>query len=192
MQGLMMDYQLTLTHAFRRAERYFPRKEIVTQTEGEPHRYTYGKWSKRARQLAHALHKAGVTDGERIATFGWNTYRHLELYYAVPCMGAMLHTLNIRLFAGQLAYIINDAGDKIIFVDGDLVPVWRRVAEPDPTVKLFVIMGKAPYAREKLQPSVDYETFMAVNLRPMSGLSWMKIQPLPCVTPPVPQAIPKV
>ncbi len=161
MQGLMMDYQLTLTHAFRRAERYFSRKEIVTQTDGEPHHYTYKEWSKRAQQLAHALHKIGVVDGERVATFGWNTYRHLELYYAVPCMGAMLHTLNIRLFAEQLAYIINDAGDKIIFVDGDLVPVLEKVAHQIPTVKLFVIMGNAPYATEKLQPSVDYETFIA-------------------------------
>jgi fatty-acyl-CoA synthase len=161
MQGLMMNYQLTLTHAFRRAERYFPRKEIVTQTDGGLHRYTYGEWSKRAQQLAHALKRAGVTDGERVATFGWNTYRHLELYYAVPCMGAMLHTLNIRLFAEQLVYIVNDAGDKIIFVDGDLVPVLEQVADQIPTVKLFVIMGEAPYATEKLQPSIDYETFIA-------------------------------
>ena len=161
MRGLMMDYQLTLTHAFRRAERYFFRKEIVTQTDGEPHRYTYGEWSKRAQQLAHALRKVGVTDGERVATFGWNTYRHLELYYAVPCMGAMLHTLNIRLFAEQLAYIINDAGDKIIFVDGDLVPVLEKVVDQMPTVKLFVIMGDAPYTPEKLQPAIDYEEFIA-------------------------------
>lgn len=161
MDGLMMNYQLTLTHAFRRAERFFARKEIVTQTTDEPHRYTYGEWSKRTQQLAHALHEAGVGDGERVATFGWNTYRHLELYYAIPCMGAVLHTLNIRLFADQLVYIVNEAADKIIFVDGDLVPVLEAVAEQLPTVELFVIMGEAPYSTDKLQPCVDYETFIA-------------------------------
>ncbi|MDQ2888109.1 MAG: long-chain fatty acid--CoA ligase [Chloroflexota bacterium] len=161
MQGLMMNYPLTLQHAFNRAERLFYRKEIVTQTDGEPHRYTYGDWSKRVRQLAHALHQFGIEDGDRVATFGWNTYRHLELYFAAPCMGAVLHTLNIRLFPEQLVYIINDAEDKIIFVDGDLVPVLEKVADQLPSVKQYVIMGEAPYASNKLQPSVDYETFIA-------------------------------
>ena len=161
MQGLMMDYPLTLQHALQRATRLFPRKEIVTETDGETHRYTYGEWGKRVAQLAGALQKAGVTEGDRIATFAWNTYRHFELYFAIPCMGAVLHTLNIRLFEDQLAYIINNAADKIIFVDGDLVPVLEKLADQIPTVKLYVIMGDAPYATGKLQPSVDYETFIA-------------------------------
>src|SRR5690349_15423074 len=112
MQGLMMDYPLTLQHAFNRAVRLFARKEIVTQTDNEVHRYTYADWGKRTMQLANALRKAGVVEGERIATFGWNTYRHFELYFAIPCMGAVLHTLNIRLFADQLVYIVNNAEDK--------------------------------------------------------------------------------
>src|SRR5581483_6971024 len=161
MQGLMMNYPLTLQHAFHRAIRIFPRKEIVTQTDGEPHRYTYADWGKRAMQLAHALHKAGVAEGDRIATFAWNTYRHFELYYAIPCMGAVLHTLNIRLFADQLVYIINNAEDKVIFVDGDLVPLLEKLVDQLPTVKLYVIMGEAPHATGKLQPSVDYEAFIA-------------------------------
>src|SRR5579885_1026029 len=138
MQGLMMDYPLTLQHAFNRATRIFPRKEIVTQTEGEPHRYTYGDWGRRVSQLAHALAKAGVAQGDRVATFAWNTYRHFELYYAVPCMGAVLHTLNIRLFAEQVIYIINNAEDKVIFVDGDLVPLLEGLAPQLSTVKLYV------------------------------------------------------
>jgi fatty-acyl-CoA synthase len=160
MQSLMMDYPLTLQHAFRRAVRIFPRKEIVTQTDGEPHRYTYGDWGIRVAQLAGALKQAGVVEGDRIATFGWNTYRHFELYYAVPCMGAVLHTLNIRLFAEQLVYIVNDAQDKVIFVDGDLVPLLEEHVDQLPTVKLYVIMGEAAHATGKLQPSVDYETFI--------------------------------
>lgn len=161
MQGLMMDYPLTLQHAFNRAVRLFPRKEIVTRTEHGMHRYTYGEWGKRTMQLASALHNAGVTPGERIATFGWNTYRHLELYFAVPCIGAVLHTLNIRLFAEQLVYIVNNAEDKIIFVDGDLVPVLEGLADQLKTVKQYVIMGEALQSSGKLQPAVDYETFIA-------------------------------
>jgi acyl-CoA synthetase (AMP-forming)/AMP-acid ligase II len=161
MESLMMDYPLTLPHFFNRAVRLFARKEVVTLTEQGKHRYTYAAWGKRVLQLANALHQAGVQPGERIATFGWNSYRHLELYFAIPCMGAVLHTLNIRLFAEQLAYIVNDAQDKIIFVDGDLVAQLEGLVEQLPSVKLYVIMGEAVNATGKLQPSVDYETFIA-------------------------------
>ena len=161
MHGLMMDYQLTLQHFYNRAVRIFPRKEIVTQTDTGLHRYTFGEWGKRTAQLANALHRAGVKEGDRIATFGWNTYRHLELYFAIPCIGAVLHTLNIRLFADQLAYIVNNAEDSMIFVDGDLVPILEGLADRLTTVKQYVIMGEAPSATGKLQPSVDYETFIA-------------------------------
>ncbi len=161
MQGLMMDYPLTLQHAYNRAVRLYYKKEVVTRTEEGLHRYTYRDWGKRTAQLAHALHNAGVSQGDRIATFAWNTYRHLELYFAIPCIGAVLHTLNIRLFAEQLVYIINNAEDKIIFVDGDLVPLLERLADQLPTVKQYVIMGDAPQASGKLQPAVDYESFIA-------------------------------
>ena len=160
MQGLMMDFPLTLQHPLKRATTLFARNEIVTLTEEGQHRYTYADWGKRVAQLANALKQAGVQQSERVATFGWNTYRHFELYYAVPCMGAVLHTLNIRLFLEQLVYIVNDAEDKIIFVDGDLVPTLEKVADKLPTVKLYVIMGDAPGATGKLQPSVDYEAFI--------------------------------
>ena len=159
MQGLMMDFPLTLQHAFNRAVRLFPRKEIVTRMEGGMHRYTYSEWGKRTIQLAHALQKAGMKQGERIATFGWNTYRHLELYFAVPCAGAVLHTLNVRLFAEQLIYIINNAEDKVIFVDADLIPILEGLADQLTSVKLYVIMGETAHPT-KLQPSVDYETFI--------------------------------
>src|SRR5205085_9351206 len=116
------------------------------------HRYTYREWDKRTMQLASALQKGGVKQGDRIATFGWNTYRHLELYFAIPCIGAVLHTLNVRLFAEQLVYIINNAEDQIIFVDGDLVPLLEGMADQLKTVKQYVIMGEAPQASGKLQP----------------------------------------
>ncbi len=160
MQSLMMDFPLTLQHPFQRATTMFRRREIVTQTDDGLHRYTYADWGTRVFQLANALKQAGAQDGDRIATFGWNTYRHFELYYAIPCMGAVLHTLNIRLFSEQLVYIVNDAQDKIVFVDGDLVPMLEKLSDQLPTVKLYVIMGDAPNATGKLQPSVDYETFI--------------------------------
>lgn len=161
MQGLMMDYPLTLQYFFNRAVRIFSRKEIVTQTDAGLHRYTFSEWGKRTAQLANALHRAGVKEGDRVATFGWNTYRHLELYFAIPCIGAVLHTLNIRLFAEQLVYIINNAEDSMIFVDGDLVPILENLADRLTTVKQYVIMGEAPNATGKLQPAIDYETFIA-------------------------------
>ena len=160
MEGLMMKYPLTLQHAFNRAVRFFYKKEIVTQLDEGTHRYTYGEWGKRTVQLANALRNAGFKEGERIATFGWNTYRHLELYFAIPCIGAVLHTLNIRLFADQLVYIINNAEDAVIFVDGDLVPLLEGFADQLPTVRQYVIMGDAPAATGKLQPSIDYEAFI--------------------------------
>jgi fatty-acyl-CoA synthase len=144
MQGLMMDYPLTLQHALLRVMCLFPRKQIITQTDGEPHRYAYGDWGKRVAQLANALRTAGFAEGDRIATFAWNTYWHFELYFAIPCMGAVLHTLNIRLFAEQLVYIVNEAEDKVIFVDGDLVPVLEKLADQLPSVKLYVIMDESP------------------------------------------------
>src|SRR5579885_2090824 len=162
MNGLMMDYPLTLQHSFNRAIRLFPKREVATLTENGIHRYTYADFGQRVTQLAAALAKLGIKQGERVATFGWNTYRHLELYFAVPCMGAVLHTLNIRLFADQITYIVNDAEDSIIFVDGDLVPLLEAFVDKLPTVRQYVIMGEpSPKATGKLSPAVDYEEFLA-------------------------------
>jgi fatty-acyl-CoA synthase len=162
MNGLMMDYPLTLQHSFNRAITLFPKREVATLTENGIHRYTYADFGRRATQLAAALTKIGVKPGERVATFAWNSYRHLELYFAVPCMGAVLHTLNIRLFADQIAYIANDAEDSIIFVDGDLIPLLEPLADKLPTVRQYVIMGEpSAKATGKLSPAIDYEELLA-------------------------------
>ncbi|MEK6838781.1 MAG: AMP-binding protein, partial [Candidatus Thermoplasmatota archaeon] len=110
MDGTMMDYPLTLRHFLERARKMSPKKEIATKTALGMHRYTYADLYARVHRLANALAALGVGKGERVATFAWNHYRHLELYFAVPCMGAVLHTVNIRLFPSQLAYVINHAG----------------------------------------------------------------------------------
>jgi len=162
MNGLMMDYPLTLQHSFNRATTLFPKREVATLTENGIHRYTYADFGRRATQLAAALAKIGVKPGDRVATFAWNSYRHLELYFAVPCMGAVLHTLNIRLFADQLVFIANDAEDSIIFVDGDLIPLLESLADKLPTVRQYVIMGEpSAKATGKLSPAIDYEEFLA-------------------------------
>ena len=113
MQGLMQDFPLTLQHLLWRAEKLFRRKEIVSKTEGGVHRYTYGDFVGRVNRLAGALQRLGIKPGDRVATLAWNNHRHLEAYYAAPCMGAVLHTLNLRLFPDQLAFVINDAKDRI-------------------------------------------------------------------------------
>src|ERR1043165_401796 len=109
MQALMQDFPLTLHHIVWRMEKLFPQKQIVTKREHGLHRYTYGDLVSRARRLAAALARLGVRQGDRVATLAWNNYRHVELYYAVPCMGAVLHTLNLRLSPEQLAFIANHA-----------------------------------------------------------------------------------
>src|SRR5690349_3888009 len=97
MKGLMMEYQLTLPTILRRAETLFGKKEIITQLPDKTlHRYTYSDLARRTRKLSAALQQLGIGQGDRVATLSWNHYQHLETYFAVPCMGAVLHPLNIR------------------------------------------------------------------------------------------------
>ena len=134
MHGLMMDAPLLITEIMRFARPQPPgrrdRLGHVRQLRG-----TAARWRdvfRRARQLANALTAAGVKPGDRVATLAWNDYRHLELYYAVSCIGAVLHTINPRLFPEQLEYIINHADDRLLFVDPTLLPVLAAAAGQDP------------------------------------------------------------
>ena len=140
MRGTMMDYPLTLQHFLERSHRMYPNKEVTTKTATGMHRYTDADFYARVHRLANALADLGVRKGDRVATFAWNHYRHLELYFAVPCMGAVLHTLNIRLFPDQLAYVINHAEDKIIFADATLLPLLQKVQAQIKKVARFVVM----------------------------------------------------
>ena len=124
MDGLMMDYPLLVRHIAERAGTVFGDVEIVSRrADGTLERSTYGQVLDRARRLASALENLGVQPGDRVATFGWNSVRHLELYLAVPCMGAVLHTVNIRLFEDDLRYIVGHAEDRAIFLDASLCDV---------------------------------------------------------------------
>jgi fatty-acyl-CoA synthase len=161
MQGLMMDYPLTLTHILERGRRLSPRKEIVTKTADGMHRYTYADMYARVGQLANALQRLGVGADGRVATFAWNTYRHLEIYFAAPCTGRVLHTLNIRLFPDQVVYIANHAEDEVVFVDASLLPAVEKLAPQFKTVKHYVVMADGPMPRTSLTNAIGYEEFIA-------------------------------
>ena len=124
----MMDYPLLVHQFLERTSVYFANKEIITREGDGVHRYNYADLMKRSSRLSHALAALGVGAGDRVGTFAWNHYRHLEAYFGVPSMGAVLHTINIRLFTEDLVYIINHAGDKVILIDPDLVPILEPLA----------------------------------------------------------------
>ncbi|MGH2904695.1 MAG: long-chain fatty acid--CoA ligase [Solirubrobacteraceae bacterium] len=142
--GLMQDdFPLNLHHVRRRMRDVHPRAEVVTLTgDGERSvRASFAEISPRIDRLARALGRLGIEPGDRVGTFAWNNQRHFELYMAVPCIGAVLHTLNVRLFAEQLVYIVNHAEDRVIFVDDSLVPLLEQLAPKLPAVEHYILMG---------------------------------------------------
>jgi acyl-CoA synthetase (AMP-forming)/AMP-acid ligase II len=163
LQGLMMDYPLTVDRILEHANRMFPHKKIKTRLpNGAMHEYTYADFHRRVKRLGNLLVGLGVTSGDRVGTFAWNNYQHMELYYGVPGAGAVCHTLNIRLFPEQLAYIINHAEDKVIFVDGTLLPLLQRIADHLGRVEHFVLFNTPPGTEVKLPGQIhQYEELMA-------------------------------
>ena len=142
MLSTMQDFPLTITAIFRHGRSVFGGSEVVT-FEGEScRRASFARVAERADRLASALARLGIREGDRVATFAWNTQEHLEAYMAVPSMGAVLHTLNLRLFPEQLTYIANHAEDRVVLVDATLIPLLARVAGELKTVEQFVVMGE--------------------------------------------------
>ena len=156
----MMKYPLTLTTILNRARTYFPRKEVVTRLPDRIHRYTYSDMCARVCKLANVLASSGVSRGDRVGVFGWNTHRYLEAYFAAPCMGAVVHTINIRLAPDDLVHIINHAQDKILLVDEDLLPAIEAIASRLETVKQFVIMADSNPPTAGLPDAHSYEQLM--------------------------------
>lgn len=153
-----MDTPLLLTSMMERAEKYFPRKEVISRTASGIHRFTYKEIGERTRRLASALTKIGLKKGDKIGTFAWNHHRHLEAYFAVPCSGAVLHMVNIRLTQEHLTYVINHAEDKILLIDPDLVPIIEKIKDQLTTVQCFVIMSDEKEIPETtLHPAFSYE-----------------------------------
>ena len=141
MQGLMMDdYQLTLPPILRRAETFFGDKEIVTRLPDRSfHRYTYRDMARRAKQLAVALQKLGLEQGDRVATLCWNHYQHLEAYFGIPCGGFVLHTLNLRLHPSDLAYVASHADDRAVIVDKSLLPLLEQFKDQTKIEHVIVV-----------------------------------------------------
>ncbi|TDD67811.1 fatty-acid--CoA ligase [Actinomadura darangshiensis] len=142
MLSTMQDFPLSVAAILRHGARVYGRSECVTWTGGgAPRRATFAEIARNAERLASALARLGVRHGDRVATFCWNNQEHLEAYFAVPAMGAVLHTLNIRLFPEQLSHIINHADDQVVIVDDSLVPLLARVVHELPAVEAFVVVG---------------------------------------------------
>src|SRR5690625_5245128 len=144
-----MNHPLTVGAMMEHAEKFFPKKEVISQTHDKVHRLTYHEIGKRTRRLMSALHHLGIRKGDKVGTLAWNTHRHLEVYFAAPGMGAILHTINIRLSPEHIIYIINHAADNIIFVDEDILPLVDKLHEHLPTVKAYVVMTD----KEELPPN---------------------------------------
>jgi acyl-CoA synthetase (AMP-forming)/AMP-acid ligase II len=141
LMGQMMSQPLLISSIIKHADRYFGKNEIVSRrVEGDIHRYTYHDCHTRSRKLAKALTGLGVQMGDRVATMAWNGYRHLEAYYAVSGSGAVLHTLNPRLFPEQIAYITNHADDQYLIFELTFLPLIEAVAQHCKTIKGYILM----------------------------------------------------
>jgi fatty-acyl-CoA synthase len=150
------DFPLNLSTLYDRAVWLYPDQEIVSvESDRSLVRTTYGETDSRVRRLATALHRLGLSPGDPVGTFAWNNRRHHELYWATANTGLVCHTINIRLFADQISYIIGHAGDKAIFVDPDLVPLIAPISGQLGSVETFVVMGDS--ASDAIPGSIAYE-----------------------------------
>src|SRR4051812_42164579 len=141
MLSTMQDFPLTIAHILRHGQTVHGRS-VVTTFEGDATRQaSFSEIAGRAERLAAALRRLGIEEGDRVGTFCWNHQEHQEAYLAVPAMGAVLHTLNIRLFPEQLTYVINHAEDRVVIVDDSLIPVLARVAAELTTVEHYIVIG---------------------------------------------------
>lgn len=161
----MQSYQLSLDTIFLRAEQFYPDKTVYTGGPA-PTKLTYGEWAARTRRLGGVLDALGTSPDGRVATFAWNSGRHLELYFAAPCTGRVLHTLNIRLFPDQVVYIANHAEDEVVFVDKSLLGLFLPLLERLPLIRHVVVMDDlppgAPGAEVPDDPRFhDYEELLA-------------------------------
>jgi fatty-acyl-CoA synthase len=161
MLGLMQDWPLTVDKVIDHAKANFPRREVVTRsTDGPIVRSTYAAIWDNAKRATNALKACGVGLGDRVATLAWTTDRHMEVWYGAMNMGAVLHTVNPRLFPEQIAWIINHAEDKVLFLDSTFIPIVEGIAAKIPTVKHFVLLSGDP-KQCKLPGVIGYEQFLA-------------------------------
>jgi fatty-acyl-CoA synthase len=153
-------YAPTLPAMLERAEQVFPEREIVSRTPAGIFRYTYREFAQRVAKLAASLVASGVRKGDRVATLAWNQHRHLEACFAVPAIGAVLHTLNHQLPQAQLTQIINHAADKVIVADADLLLRLDSAASSLDTVERYIVMSDGPEIRTRLPHVTSYEALI--------------------------------
>lgn len=157
----MMNGALTLPLMMEHAETFFPKKQVISRTAGGITRLTYREIGARTRRLSHALQRLGVQKGDRVGTLAWNHHRHLEAYFAIPGIGAVLHTINIRLTPQHIAYIINHAQDKVLLVDAELLPLVEKVKDELAAVKAFIVMtDQEDLPQTALQSVYHYEKLL--------------------------------
>jgi fatty-acyl-CoA synthase len=157
----MMDVPLSTWSLFAGVARHRHGAEVVSRLpDGSVHRYRLGDFARRSEQLMTAIETLGVEPGERVATLAWNGFRHLEAYFAVPCSGRVLHTLNVRLSAEELAFVMNDADDRVVLVDVDFLPLLEQVAPSVPGLRHVVVLG-ADTAGTAIPGALAYEDLIA-------------------------------
>jgi fatty-acyl-CoA synthase len=174
MKGLMQNWPLRVSSIIDHAARFHGDREVVTRSiEGPITRTTYKAIHLRARKVAQALTRLGIKEGDVVATMAWNTARHMEAWYGIMGMGAVCHTLNPRLFAEQLVYIINHAEDKLIFVDLTFVPILEGIQDKLPNVKAFVVMtDRAHMPATKLRGALCFEEMVEAE---NGDFEWAKV-----------------
>jgi fatty-acyl-CoA synthase len=170
LQATMQQFPLTITHILRHGSTVFADAQASTSTADGIRRASYGDVAVRAGCLAAVLSRLGVRAGDCVGTFCWNHQEHLEAYYAVPCMGAVLHTLNIRLFADQLTYVINHGGDKVVIVDATLIPLLAKVVPDLTTVEHYIVVGDGDASL--LPGTLHYEELLGAE---EEGYDWPEL-----------------
>lgn len=158
---MMMNVPLTISSMIERAEKIVLKKEIVSRTHDTITTLTYKQLGERTRRLSSALKKLGIKEGERVGTLAWNHHRHVEAYFAIPSIGSVLHTINIRLSTQHISYIIRHAEDRILFVDEDIVPLVEKIQDELSTVQAYIIMtDKKELPATSLHPVYHYEQLL--------------------------------
>jgi fatty-acyl-CoA synthase len=175
MQSTMMDFPLTVRHIFEHGRTTYADSEVVTNEADGVRRITFGALADRADQLAAGLRRLGVEPGDRVATFAWNTQEHQEAYFAIPGMGAVMHTINIRLSTEQIRYIIGHAEDSVILADASLAavlaPVLAAGGDELKTLRHLIVFGEGD--RSELPEHIDYEEMLAAE---QPGYPWPEIE----------------
>ena len=175
LESTMQDFPLTIGMIFRHGRKVYGGSEVMTFEGDHTRRATYAEVADRTERLAAALARLGIGTGDRVGTFCWNSQEHLEAYFAIPAMGAVLHTLNIRLFPEQLAYVVNHAADQVVIVDESITALLAKVAHELTTVHTFVVTGSGDpgaLAEATTARIVGYEELLAAE---EPGFTWPEV-----------------